>query len=101
MGAFSCFIDDTDVSLLMERLNADSEIAIIVGDGPRTVQEAYHDRVATTINSFREKVPEGSSFTSYGLLDTGNRQRWKVVDKVSELAADGRSTVRRIDAMPM
>ncbi|MBD2256554.1 hypothetical protein [Pseudanabaena sp. FACHB-2040] len=100
MPALSCFIDDEDVALLLEQLNADPEIAIIVADGQRSVQEAYHDRLTMAINSIREKFPEGSSFSFHDLPDNGYRQRWKAVDKVSELA-DGNHCLWHIPAGPL
>jgi hypothetical protein len=100
MPALSYFIDETDVSLLIERLNTDSEIAIIVANGSRSVQEAYHDRLNTAINRFEEQVPEGSSFMFYSLPDNGYRQSWKAVDKVSELA-DGEHYLWHIPAGPL
>ncbi|MBD1919191.1 MULTISPECIES: hypothetical protein [Cyanophyceae] len=100
MPALSCFIDDADVALLIERLNTDSELAIIVADGQRSVQEAYHDRLTMAVNSLRENASEGSSFSFSDLPDNGYRQRWKAVDKVSKLA-DGEHCLWHVPAGPL
>jgi hypothetical protein len=97
MPALSCFIDEQDVSLLVERLNADPEIAIIVADGPRSVQEAYRDRLDATMNSLQGTAGEGAQVSFYGLIDNGYRQRWKAVPMVLGLA-DGEHALWHVPA---
>jgi hypothetical protein len=65
MPALSCFIDEIDVPLLVKRLNDDPEVAIIVADGTRSVQEVYRDRRTATIDALKAEVGEATSFSFY------------------------------------
>jgi hypothetical protein len=86
MPSLSCFLDEVDAALLMERLNDDPEIAIIVADGPLSPEQAYLDRRAATVDTVKAELGEVEGFTFYALQDTGYRQRWKAVHKVGSLA---------------
>ncbi len=96
MPAISFFADDRDVNLLVDRFNADPEIAFLVPDGPLDPERAYAKRLQAAMEgrtsaTFRESV---------GVLDEDYRQRWKAVSSVETLA-DGNHSLWHIPAGPL
>jgi hypothetical protein len=96
MPAISFFADEQDVKQLLNRLNADPEIAFIVPDGPLDPEEAL-------ANQIRASMGEGVQATFYLPLrvpDTGYRQRWKAVGTLDSLK-DGNHSLWHVPAGPL
>ena len=96
MPAISFFADGRDVNLLVDRLNADPEIAFLVPDGPLDPEVAYVKRLRAFMGDRR-----GATF--YGELrriDDGYRQRWKAVGSVEGLK-DGNHSLWHVPAGPL
>jgi hypothetical protein len=87
----SFFADENDRSLIVERLNADPEIAFIVPDGPLSPEEAVANRYA---------ISPDTRFDPFGLRDDGYRQEWKAVKTVHHLP-DGRHSLWHLPAGPL
>ncbi len=102
MPSLLCFIDGNDVGMLLERLNADSEIAFIVPDGPLSIEQVYRDRLALAVETFRDEpdLQDERGISFFGLPDNGYRQRWKAVNQVNELT-DGNHCLWHIPAGPL
>ncbi|MBA4032871.1 MAG: hypothetical protein C0478_18535 [Planctomyces sp.] len=88
--------------MLLERLNADSEIAFIVPDGPLSIEQVHRDRLALAIETFRDEpsLQDKRGITFFGLPDSGYRQRWKAINQVHELT-DGKYHLWHIPGGPL
>ena len=82
MPGLSYFIDEDDLHVLIDRLNADTEIAFIVPDGPLGPENRGH-RLLWRLGS-----------------DMGHRQRWRAVQTVDGLR-DGRHSLWHVPAGPL
>ena len=82
MPAISFFADKVDVTSLLDRLNADPEIAFIIPDGPFDPEEAYGNRIRAALGGLMGRA--GVSF--YGNLDDGSKQRWRAVTTIGGVA---------------
>lgn len=89
MPSLSFFIDERDIDLLVDRLNADPEIAFIVPEGPPENKNAEPRRGLTLI------VEDGELKT-----DVEPPRRWKAVRTVGALP-DGRNSLWHIPAGPL
>jgi hypothetical protein len=97
MPVISFFADENDVKILLDRLNADPEIAFIVPDGPLTPQEVYLDRMNELRLPLGDEIKE---FTFYTLPDHGYRQRWKAV-RTLESPNDGKQSLWHVPSGPL
>ncbi len=96
MPALSFFADDQDVTRLVDRLNADPEIAFIIPHGPLDPEQAYVDRL-------RAAAGERTEVTYYltaVVPDSGYRQRWRAVPTVAGLK-DGKHSLWHIPTGPL
>jgi hypothetical protein len=91
------FADGRDVNILLDRLNADPEVAFIVPDGPLDPVEAYCNRLRASMGGRAEAAFYGHFD---GIVDDGYRQRWKAVNVVEELK-DGSHTLWHVPAGPL
>jgi ketosteroid isomerase-like protein len=79
MAGISFFADEHDAVSVIERLNADPEIAFIIPDGPMDPEEALVARM-------RAAMGDRTEATFYvGVPDDGYRQRWRAVPTVERL----------------
>ena len=99
MQPISFFADGTDVNTLLNRLNADPEIAFIAPDGPLDPEVAYANRIQKTTRDWT-KPTSFTFYGSYGLVEDGFRQRWKAVRTVERLK-DGNHKLWHIPAGPL
>jgi hypothetical protein len=81
-SALSFFAIDEDLPTVLERLNADPDVAFLVPDGPKDPEEALWERYSAS--------PE-AGMNPLMLRDTGYRQRWKAVREVSRLRVGAQS----------
>jgi hypothetical protein len=86
MPTLSFFADGRDVNLLVDRLNADPEIAFLVPDGPLDPEVAFLNRLRAAMG----ERTEGTFYLPFGAPDDGYRQRWKAA---ASGALGGASTV--------
>jgi hypothetical protein len=78
------FADDQDVRILLDRLNADPDVAFIVPNGPL---ESNEDRERAIRKLLEQSGRTGqTTITTLGRLDTGHRQQWRAVKTVDALA---------------
>jgi hypothetical protein len=96
MPAISFFADGRDANILVDRLNADPEIAFIVPDGPLDPEEAYANRLRASVGD----RTEATFYGPFGIVDDGYRQRWKAVRTVEGLK-DGNHGLWHIPAGPL
>jgi hypothetical protein len=82
MPALSFFVDENDLSILLDRLNADAQIAFIVPQGPLGPRE-----------------PGPALLWRVG-AGVGHRQRWRAVQTVDGLR-DGRQCLWHVPAGPL
>lgn len=92
MPALSFFIDEHDLGLLLDRLNADPEIAFVVPDGLAEDGKAYQPRSS----AFRVHLVPGGDLE----FEVEHPQRWKAVQTVDALA-DGLHSLWHVPAGPL
>jgi hypothetical protein len=100
MPSFSFFVDEIDLPLLLNRLNADPEIAFIVGTGAKSPQQAHRDRMEATIKNLQAIHGSTGQYSFWHLDDDGYRQSWKAVPTVPQLA-DGNHSLWHVPAGPL
>jgi hypothetical protein len=93
MPALSFFADGRDLNLLLDRLNADPEIAFIIPDGPLDPEVALSNRLQAAMEGRTEAV----FYLPYNIPDDGYRQRWKAVRTVDHLN-DGNHSLWHVPA---
>src|SRR5215510_14187999 len=96
MPAISFFADGRDVNILVDRLNADPEIAFVVPDGPLDPEKVYANRLRALMGD----STEATFYGPIGVVDDGYRQRWKAVRTVEGLK-DGNHSLWHIPAGPL
>jgi hypothetical protein len=98
MPSLSFFIDEHDVSLLVDRLNADPEIAFIVPDDPLGLEDEKANRPPRFSPAVYVHRDRGGELK----LEMGRprRQRWKAVRTVDALK-DGEHSLWHVPAGPL
>jgi hypothetical protein len=103
MPSLSFFIDEDDLYLLIDRLNADPEIAFIVPDDPLWPEDGRRDQTPGSWGHARSlrlgvRVGEDGKPELYG--ERGHDQRWKAVQAVDALK-DGQHSLWHVPAGPL
>jgi hypothetical protein len=99
MPSLSFFVDEHDLSLLLDRLNADPEIAFIVPDdlpGPTNGRPAQP--LASSRRAVGLQVPASNALKLE--MKAHHRQRWKAVRAVNDLK-DGEHSLWHVPAGPL
>jgi hypothetical protein len=104
-GSLSFYADERDLGLLISRLNADPDIAFIVPAGPLPPElEREQAMQPRSLPPGRGKPPVGGRGATIVMImpciDTGHRQRWRVVRPVGSLN-DGWHSLWYIPAGPL
>jgi hypothetical protein len=87
------FARPSDVPVLLDRLNADPEIAFIVPDGPLTPEQVIKDWALRSL-------PPGARSISFVCINSDYRQRWKAARPVQSLN-EGEHSLWHIPAGPL
>jgi len=80
------FVDEQDVRILLDHLNADPDVAFIIPAGPLESDEDRERAIRKLLE--QSGRTDTGSIVFDGRLDTGHRQQWRAV-KTVEALADG------------
>jgi hypothetical protein len=98
MPSLSFFVDEHDLRLLLDRLNADPEIAFIVPDDPLGPESEKPDQTPRHSPVFHvHRVRDGDLELEMG---RSHRQRWKAV-RVVDTLKDGEHSLWHVPAGPL
>ena len=78
------FVDEQDVRILLDRLNADPDVAFIIPNGPLESDEDRERAIRKLLE--QSGRTDTTRIVTAGRLDTGHRQQWRAVKTVDALA---------------